>query len=84
MNNNITNHKEEQSEVYTKIEVAKKLNVSEQTARKIMNQPNFPSFKIGSKVLVRIKDFDKWLDNIVGNKISTDNSINKFQNSSEE
>lgn len=84
MNNNITNHKEEQSEVYTKIEVAKKLNVSEQTARKIMKQPNFPSFKIGSKVLVRIKDFDKWFENIVGNKISTDGSINKFQNSSEE
>lgn len=73
-------NKTEQPEVYTKSEVAKKLNVSEQTARKIMIQPNFPSFKLGAKLLVRVKDFDKWFEGIVGNKISTDDSINKFKN----
>ncbi len=80
----MTNYTTEQSEVYTKSEVAKKLNVSEQTARKIMKQPNFPSFKIGAKMLVRIKDFDKWVEEIVGNEISTDDSINKFKNLSKE
>ena len=71
---------ENKTEVYTKSEVAKKLKVSEQTARKIMKQPNFPSFKIGSRIFVRIKDFDTWFENIVGNEISTDESNNKFQN----
>lgn len=56
------------------------MNVSEQTAGKIMKQPNFPSFKLGAKLLVRIKDFDKWFENIVGNEISTNESTSKFKN----
>ena len=78
-NNKITNQTE-QPEVYTVSEVAKKLNMSEQTARKIMRQPEFPSFKIGSRLLVRIKDFDQWFENIVGIEISTDKRKSKFQN----
>ena len=80
MDNKMTDYQAEQSEVYTKSDVAKKLKVSEQTARKIMRQPEFPSFKIGSRLLVRIKDFDNWFENIVGNEISTDGSKSKFQN----
>lgn len=76
----MTKSQNEQSEVYTIYDVAQKLRVSVQTARKIMKQPQFPSFKIGSKLLVRIKDFDNWFENIVGNEISTDESKSKFQN----
>lgn len=80
MDNNKMTNQTEQSEVYTVSEVAKKLSMSEQTARKIMRQPEFPSFKIGSRLLVRIKDFDQWFENIVGIEISTDKSKSKFQN----
>lgn len=80
MDNNKMTNQTEQPEVYTKSEVAKILKVSEQTARKIMRHPEFPSFKIGSKLLVRIKDFENWFENIVGNEISTDESKSKFQN----
>lgn len=75
----MTKFQTEQPEVYTIEEVAKKLNVSGQTARKIMKQPQFPSFKLGSKLLVRIKDFDEWFENIVGKEIPIDENTNKFK-----
>ncbi len=79
MENKTTKFQTEQPEVYTINEVARKLNVSEQTARKIMKQPQFPSFKLGSKVLVRIKDFDDWFENIVGKEVTIDENANKFK-----
>lgn len=66
-------------EFYDFKDIAKILNVSERSARIIMVQPEFPSFKIGSKVKVRIKDFDEWFENIKGKEIPIDENVNKFK-----
>ncbi|MCM1327980.1 MAG: helix-turn-helix domain-containing protein [Ruminococcus sp.] len=60
-------------------DIAKILNVSERSARIIMVQREFPSFKLGSKVRVLIKDFDEWFENIKGKEIPIDDSVNKFK-----
>lgn len=69
----------EASGFYNYKDVAKKLNVSERSARIIMVQYEFPSFKIGQKVLVRIKDFDNWYENLIGKDIPLDPNVNKFK-----
>jgi len=61
-------------------DIARIMSVSERSARIIMVQPEFPSYKLGCKVRVRIKDFDKWLENINGKEIPLDESVNKFRN----
>lgn len=47
-----------------------------------MVQPEFPSFKIGSRVRVLTKDYEQWLENIKGKEISIDEKVNKFKNKS--
>lgn len=79
MENKKTNYQTEQPEVYTVSEVAKMLNVSVQTARRVMQQPQIPSFKIGAKLLIRIKDFDEWFDSLIGKEIPLDPNVNKFK-----
>lgn len=69
----------ENSEFYDYKDVAKRLSVSERSARIIMVQYEFPSFKIGQKVLVRIKDFNNWYENIIGKDIPLDPNVNKFK-----
>lgn len=67
------------SEFYDFKDVSRLLNVSERSARIIMVQHEFPSFKIGQKVLVRIKDFDDWYENLIGKDIPLDPNVNKFK-----
>lgn len=69
----------ENSEFYDYKDVAKRLSVSERSARIIMVQYEFPSFKIGQKVFVRIKDFNNWYENIIGKDIPLDPNVNKFK-----
>lgn len=61
-------------------DIAKLLNVSERSARIIMVQPHFPSYKIGSKIRVFVKDFDEWFENLPNKDIPLDISVNKFKN----
>lgn len=68
------------SEFYNFKDISRILHVSERSARIIMVQHEFPSFKIGQKVLVRIKDFDSWFDSLAGKDIPIDYSVNKFKN----
>ena len=44
-----------------------------------MVQHEFPSFKIGQKILVRVKDFDIWFENLIGKDIPLDPNVNKFK-----
>lgn len=67
------------TEFYNYKDVSKKLNVSERSARIIMVQHEFPSFKIGQKVFVRIKDFENWFENLAGKEIPLDPNVNKFK-----
>ena len=67
-------------EFYDYNDIRRIMNVGERSARKIMLQDDFPSFKIGKRVLVRIKDFENWLENIAGKEITTDDNVNKFKN----
>lgn len=67
------------SEFYDHKDVSRLLNVSERSARIIMVQHEFPSFKIGQKVLVRIKDFDSWFESLIGKEIPLDPNVNKFK-----
>ncbi|MCH5199753.1 MAG: helix-turn-helix domain-containing protein [Oscillospiraceae bacterium] len=71
--------KEKNPEFYDYKDIARILNVGERSARSIMVQLDFPSFKLGSRVLVRIKDFDEWFENIVDKEIPIDYSVNKFK-----
>lgn len=53
------------------------------TSRKIPNsivQHEFSNFKIGQKVLVRIKDFENWFESLAGKKVPIDKIVNKFKN----
>lgn len=68
------------SEFYDYKDVSRILEISERSARIVMVQHEFPSFKLGSKVLVRIKDFDKWFESLAGKEIPLDQSVNKFKN----
>ena len=67
------------SEFYDYKDVSRLLDVSERSARIIMVQHEFPSFKIGQKVLVRIKDFNIWFESLVGKDIPLDPNVNKFK-----
>lgn len=67
------------SDYYDHKDVARILNVSERSARIIMVQYDFPSFKIGQKVTVRVNDFDKWFENLIGKDIPLDPNVNKFK-----
>lgn len=60
-------------------DIAKLLNVSERSARIIMVQHEFPSFKIGQKVLVRIKDYNDWFESLIDKDIPLDPNVNKFK-----
>lgn len=60
-------------------DIARLLSVSERSARIIMVQPEFPSFKLGSKVRVFIKDYDQWFKGLVGKDIPLDPNVNKFK-----
>lgn len=44
-----------------------------------MVQPQFPSFKVGQRVFVRIKDFESWFENLAGKEIPLDPNVNKFK-----
>ena len=66
-------------EFYDFKDVSKLLSVSERSARIIMVQHEFPSFKIGQKILVRVKDFDIWFENLIGKDIPLDPNVNKFK-----
>ena len=67
------------SDFYDYKKVSQLLDVSERSARIIMVQPDFPSFKIGQKVLVRTKDFDKWFESLIDKEIPLDPNVNKFK-----
>ena len=67
------------SDFYDYKNVSQLLSVSERSARIIMVQPDFPSFKIGQKVLVRPKDFDQWFESLIGKEIPLDQNVNKFK-----
>lgn len=69
----------ENAEFYDYKDVSQRMDVSERSARIIMVQPDFPSFKIGQKVLVRTKDFDKWFESLIGKEIPLDPNVNKFK-----
>ena len=60
-------------ETLTIKEVSERLGVCPATARKIMKKTDFPSFKIGARIFVSEKDFDKWMTTIAGKEIKTDN-----------
>ena len=70
----------ENSEFYNYRDISQILHVSERSARIIMVQHEFPSFKIGKKVLVRIKDFENWFENLADKEIPIDKNVNKFKN----
>lgn len=67
------------SDFYDYKKVSQLLEVSERSARIIMVQPDFPSFKIGQKVLVRITDYEKWFESLIGKEIPLDPNVNKFK-----
>ncbi len=71
--------KSESSEFYGYKDISRLLNVSERSARIIMVQHEFPSFKIGQKVLVRIRDYDEWIKNLIDKDIPINPNINKFK-----
>lgn len=64
-----------QLELYTYKDIAPILGIGFQSARALMKNPNFPSFKIGSRVFVKVDDFNNWISNLAGKefKISTQN-----------
>lgn len=64
-------------------DVSKILKVNERYARIIMVQPQFPSFKVGAKILVRVKDFNDWFDSLAGKEIQVDQNLNKFKTNKE-
>lgn len=62
-------NKAEQPKFYTHRDVAKILNICERNARLLMKNEDFPSFKLGKKMLVNEQDFNEWLENLAGKKI---------------
>lgn len=62
-----------QLEFYTYKDIASILGIGFQSARALMKNPDFPSFKIGSRVFVKVDDFNNWINNLAGKefKIST-------------
>lgn len=67
------------SELYDYRDISKILKVNERYARIVMVQPQFPSFKVGQRVFVRIKDFESWFENLAGKEIPLDPNVNKFK-----
>lgn len=67
------------SELYDYRDISKLLKINERYARIVMVQPYFPSFKIGAKILVRIKDFEEWFESLAGKEIPLDPNANKFK-----
>lgn len=61
--------KNKNSLFYTYREVAQIMNIGEQKARQLMKSEDFPSFKLGSRTLVSISDFNEWLENLAGKEI---------------
>lgn len=55
--------------LFTVTDVAKVLQLSTKSAYKLMHRPDFPLIKIGSKMYVKEKDLDEYLDDYVRGQI---------------
>lgn len=55
--------------LFTVTDVAKTLQLSTKSAYKLMHRPDFPLIKIGSKMYVREKDLNEYLDDYVRGQI---------------
>lgn len=53
----------------TVTDVAKALQLSTKSAYRLMHRPDFPLIKIGSKMFVREKDLDEYLDDYIRGQI---------------
>lgn len=57
-------------------ELAIQLGISIPKAYELIKDPSFPSIKIGSRIIVPIEEYKKWLrDTSGGGKDETDNDI---------
>lgn len=48
--------------VYSIPEVAQKLGISKSKAYELAHQKDFPSFELGTRIVIRCHDFEKWVD----------------------
>lgn len=55
--------------LFTVADVAKVLQLSTKSAYKLMHRSDFPLIKIGSKMYVKEKDLDEYLDDYVRGQI---------------
>ena len=60
---------EQQNYTLTIAEFARKMQVSEPTARAYMNQPGFPLLKVGKRRLVLVEALDEWLRKQAGQEV---------------
>lgn len=65
-NNQAANTQNTQLELYTYKDIAPILGIGFQSARALMKNPDFPSFKIGTRVFVKVEDFNKWVSELAG------------------
>ena len=43
-------------------DLARELNISEKTVRKLVREPDFPSFNIGKRILINREGLQQWIN----------------------